>query len=68
MWSSLPRNSTIEKISSCEKCCAAFEFDVNLPGDTLLPVDEPGKKMHLSLYVVWMVSGWKPDGSLSNSS
>ena len=58
MWSSLPRNSTIEKISSCEKCCAAFEFDVNLPGDTLLPVDEPGKKcIYHFMSFGWLVAG-----------
>jgi aarF domain-containing kinase len=58
LWSTLPPRLTIQRLSSCESCVAAFEYDALNPADTILPSRAPGEKGEYHfLSFGWLVAG-----------
>ena len=60
LWSALPTRMSIKRMSSCESCCKAFEFNNEKLEETLLPTSRPGEKSEYH----YMSFGWLVAGSL----
>lgn len=60
LWSALPAKMTIKSMASCEKCCAAFEYNSQSPEETILPSSEPGTSCEYH----FMSFGWLVAGAL----
>lgn len=59
LWSAFPLKLTIKKMASCEECFAGFEYDPELPEETVLPTDCPsdGKQSYHFMSFGWLVAG-----------
>ena len=58
LWFATRSNLTIKNLASCETCSKGFEYIPEKPGDTILPLSEPGtecKYQYLSFG--WLVAG-----------
>jgi len=62
-WSALPKRMTIKRMSSCESCCEAFEYNSDMPDETLLPNRQPGEKSEYH----FMSFGWLVAGTLCSA-
>jgi len=58
LWSKVPYNLTIPKLSSCEFCIRGFEYNEDHPDHLILPINAPGTKCTYHYYSFgWLVAG-----------
>lgn len=58
LWAALPTKLTMQMLSSCEKCCQAFEYSHSDQSATLLPTCEPGSTTEYHFISFgWLVAG-----------
>ena len=58
LWNSLPESLTLQRLSSCETCSHAYEYNPDLPNEMLLPTHEPGERCEYHyLSFGWLVAG-----------
>mmetsp|Transcript_30 Transcript_30/g.66 ORF Transcript_30/g.66 Transcript_30/m.66 type:complete len:1162 (-) Transcript_30:47-3532(-) len=58
LWYAVPSDLSVKTLSSCEHCVRGFEYNPAKPGDTLLPISEPGTECtYQYLSFGWLVAG-----------